>query len=275
MRAFPAEQDINRCLAVAKDAGFDAVEINLESGLAYDLTSSDADIARLRRSVENEGLLVSGLYSREQWRNPITSDDPATAKRGEEIVLRLAECAEIMGADSVLVVPGGVDVSLFSPGEPVVRYDVAYERAQTALGKLLAELSARSSPVVLCVENVWNKFLLSPLEMRRFVDELDSPAARVYFDVGNIMLYGFPEHWINILDNRIKRVHLKDFNRSVGTANGFTGLLQGDVNWPAVRDALVQTGYSTYLTAEVSPYPGHPFRSVRDAAAAIRDILNQ
>lgn len=274
MRAFPASVPMEECLKVAKDAGFDAVEVNFEQGLAYDLDSSDAQVNRLRCHVEDCGLRVSGVYSRQQWMNPITSADPATVERGKEIIRRLAQCAEILDTESVLVVAGGVDVSLFSPGEPAVRYDTAYERAQMVLSELLAELSARSSGVQLCVENVWNKFLLSPLEMRHFIDQMGSRAAGVYFDVGNILLYGFPEQWILILGDRIRRVHLKDFERAVGTVHGFTGLLSGDVNWPEVRDALIKVGYTSYLTAEVSPYRRHPFRSVYDAAAAIRDVMN-
>jgi L-ribulose-5-phosphate 3-epimerase len=124
------------------------------------------------------------------------------------------------------------------------------------------------------VENVWNKFLLSPLEMRRFIDEIDLPSVGVFFDVGNILLYGFPDQWIRILGKRIKRVHVKDFRTQVGTLHGFTGLLQGDVDWPAVIAALTDIGYDSYLTAEVLPaYRYHSDRLIHECGAAMDAIM--
>src|SRR5690606_34875711 len=126
----------------------------------------------------------------------------------------------------------------------------------------------------LLVENVWNKFLLSPLEMARFVDDLDSPLAGVYFDVGNILRTGFPEHWIEILGARIKRVHFKDFRLAVDTLGGFVGLLEGDVNWPAVVQALRRIGYDSWVTAEVLPaYHYHGEQLVHETSMKMDAIL--
>jgi L-ribulose-5-phosphate 3-epimerase len=125
-----------------------------------------------------------------------------------------------------------------------VPYDVAYERAGEFLEGALP--LARENGVSICVENVWNKFLLSPLEMKAFVDRFDDPRLQVYFDVGNALATGYPEQWIGILGERIGRVHLKDYRRAVGTVDGFVDLLAGDVDWPAVVSALrdVETGTS-------------------------------
>jgi hexulose-6-phosphate isomerase len=136
-------------------------------------------------------------------------------------------------------------------GGPIVRYDVAWQRAEEFLTKLVPE--AESAGVVLAIENVWNKFLLSPLEMQRMVDERKSDAIGVYFDVGNILLYGYPQQWIEILGKRIARVHLKDFRQSVGTLAGFVDIGEGDVDWEAVGVALHAINYSGPLTAEVVP----------------------
>src|SRR5690606_16928419 len=103
--------------------------------------------------------------------------------------------------------------------------------------------------VQVCVENVWNKFLLSPLEMRGFLDGLKSSSVGSYFDVGNVLATGYPEHWIQLLGSRIKRVHFKDYRRAVGTADGFCDLLSGDVNWPGVVSALCSIGYDGWVTA--------------------------
>ncbi len=118
--------------------------------------------------------------------------------------------------------------------------------------------------VVIAIENVWNKFLLSPLEMRDFIDSFKSNAVGAYFDVGNVLLIGYPEQWIRILGHRIKRVHVKDFKRSVGTVEGFVDLLEGDVDFTAVKEALADIGYDGYLTAELLPFtPGRPEKTAR------------
>jgi hexulose-6-phosphate isomerase len=110
--------------------------------------------------------------------------------------------------------------------------------------------------------------------MRRFIDEIDHPGVGVFFDVGNILLYGFPDQWIRILGARIKRVHVKDFRTEVGTLHGFTGLLQGDVDWPAVVAALKDIGYTSYLTAEVLPaYRYHSDRLIFECAAAMDALM--
>jgi hexulose-6-phosphate isomerase len=110
--------------------------------------------------------------------------------------------------------------------------------------------------------------------MRQFIDEIDHPLVAVYFDVGNILQYGFPDQWIDILGHRIRRVHVKDFHAEIGNQHGFTALLQGDVDWPAVVSALVRIDYRSYLTAEVlPPYKHDPFQLVYDSASAIDAIM--
>lgn len=274
LRAFPAGERLERCLEIVRDAGFDAVEINLEPSWTYSLESSDADIRRLGAKIAAHDLKISAVYSREQWSYPLTSADPATSAQGRAIIKRLAVCGGLLGSDAVLVVPGAVDNGLFAGHREIVSYDVAYDRARDALGGLAAELGGEVYQGMLCVENVWNKFLLSPLEMRRFIDEIGSPSVGVYFDVGNILLYGFPEQWIRILGSRIKRIHVKDYRCAVGTLHGFTGLLQGDADWPAVMSALSDIHYGSYLTAEVLPaFRHHGDRLIYECAAAMDAMM--
>ena len=162
----------------------------------------------------------------------------------------MLEVASWLKVNTILVVPGAVDV-IFDPTRPVVSYEVVYQRAQESLKKLVP--LAEKFKVNIAIENVWNKFLLSPLEMRHFVDEFDSEYLGVYFDVGNVILYGYPEQWIKILGKRIKKVHFKDFKREIGTLAGFVNLLYGDVNWPAVIKALQDVQYDDYVIAELFP----------------------
>jgi hexulose-6-phosphate isomerase len=173
----------------------------------------------------------------------------------------------------VLLIPGAVDV-FFDPSAPVVSYDTVYQRASEAVGSLVSR--AKAAKVALGIENVWSKFLVDPYALKAFIDQFNSKWVGSYLDVGNCMLTGYPEQWIRILGRRIKRVHLKDFRRSVGTADGFVDLLSGDVNWPDVIKTLEEVGYSGYLTAEMIPlYKHYPEVLVANTSRAMDAILGR
>lgn len=150
----------------------------------------------------------------------------------------------------------------FNPASEVISYAVCYKRAFDAVSKLVG--NAEKTGVTLCIENVWNKFLLSPLEMRNFIDSFESRRVGSYFDIGNVLLTGYPDQWINILGRRIKRVHVKDFKKSSGTAEGFVDLGEGDVDFAAVKKALKAVKYNGYVTAEMLPFvPGRPEKTAK------------
>ena len=150
-------------------------------------------------------------------------------------------------------------------------YDVVYDRALEAMKELKAD--AEAAGVVIALENVWNKFLLSPLEMRNFIDAVGSDYVKVYFDVGNTQFIGFPEHWIKILGSRIARIHMKDFKEAIGNLDGFCELLQGNVNFPAVMKALREVGYDSYLTTEINYIPCETDRVIVDTYKAMTEIF--
>ena len=231
-------------IEMAKDAGYDGIEFGLDETGIVGLDSSDEDIRELKRIAEGEGIetpsLATGLY----WRYPFTSSDRNTREKAKSIVRRQLDLAALLGADTILVVPGLVGADFIPDGE-VTEYDVAYDLALEAFMEL--KEYAEEVKVNIGLENVWNKFLLSPLEMRDFVDKIDSPYVGVYFDVGNVVSTGYPEHWIKILGKRIKKVHFKDFRVSVGNINGFVDLLSGDVNYPAVMEQFRKVGYDDYV----------------------------
>jgi len=156
-----------------------------------------------------------------------------------------------------------------------VPYDLAYERAHAFIAAALP--LAAQHRVHLAIENVWNKFLLSPLEMRAFVDSFGSEWVGSYLDIGNVLATGYPEHWIPILGPRLRRVHFKDFRRAVGTIHGFVELLSGDANWPAIVAALRAAGYSGWIAAEMIPpvpfYQHHPEVLITNTARAMEAIL--
>jgi hexulose-6-phosphate isomerase len=254
----------------AKAAGFDGIELGLNAegrvGLSkpYDEPDRAAELAR-SVGLELPSTMGPGFLD-------LFSHEPEEAL--PEIIARTergCQAARALGADAILQIPGFVQVA-WDPKSPVIPYDVAWERALT-IYRELAPVGKRHG-VCLCVENVWNRFLLSPLEMRQFVDAIGSPAVQVYYDVGNQLVNGFPDQWIRILGSRIRRIHLKDFRSAIGNLNGFVMLLEGDVDWTAVMAAVRDVGYEGYLTAEYGPYRHGPDTLLAHLSASMDRIIS-
>ena len=267
---FPDEMGIEDVLSISKKAGFQGVELMVKEEGELSLESSERDIAAIGKIAGDAGIELASLVTLIPWECPLTSADAGLRARGMRSIEKTLEAASILGADTILVVPGVVGCD-FSPGVEVVPYDVAYERAVESVRKLCA--AAERLKVNLGIENVWNKFLLSPLEFRSFLDEVSHARAVAYFDVGNVLAFGYPEHWIPVLGERIKKVHIKDFKRSIGNIQGFVPLLQGDIDWKAVMAALGKIGYDDYLLAEIAPYPSFPLKAIQDISTSMDEIL--
>lgn len=258
-------------LKMLKDAGFEGVEVNTSEGGILNLNSKESEVKKVGDIIRKNGLEIASLLIGQFWKYPLSSNDKKTREKGEELLERGIKIANWLGTDAILVVPGVV-APLSGEGE-ITSYDIAYKNSQESIKKYV-ELAEKNN-VYICVENVWNKFLLSPLEMKSYVEEIGSEYVKVYFDVGNILIIGFPEMWIRILGKLIKRIHLKDFKLSVGNINGFCDLLEGDVNWPEVIKALKEIGYDSYLTAELGPYKYHPEAKIYNTSLAMDKILGR
>ena len=248
--SFPANLSLGDKLHLAREAGFEGFEIDLSEDGPLTLSSSTKEFAEVRASAERAGVQLSGLATGLYWGANPASADPAVRSRAYTILTKQIEVANALGLDAILVVPATVGAD-FIPGCEIVPYDVAWQRASEFLRTALP--AAEKARVRICVENVWNKFLLSPLEMQKFIAQFDSEWIGAYFDVGNCLAAGYPEHWIPVLGRHIRRVHLKDYRRAVGSIDGFVEILSGDVNWPAVMGALRAIGYDGWLTAEMIP----------------------
>ena len=197
---YPQKMSLEQCLRLAKDAGFDAVELNydLESDLSP--KHGTADFQKIRKMADAIGIAISGLCSFLFWPYPLTSNDAAKRQRGLELAGKIAECAHDLGVENVLVVPGAVCIPWRTDHEPVPN-DVCLKRAREAVGKLLP--GAEKLGVKLNMENIFfNGFLMTPQEMNDFVDSFGSEHVKVHFDTGNIMMYQYPEHWIRMLGKR-------------------------------------------------------------------------
>lgn len=266
-----AGKSLSQAFALAKRAGFDGVEVALAEDGEINLNSSSGDLKKVKRQAEDAGInlysVASGLY----WKYSLTSDDKKQREKAESIAKIQLDTAAALGCETVLIVPGAVSVS-FAPELGVVSYDKAYERSSEAV-KRLGERAAKVK-VSIGIENVWNNFLLSPLEMRDFIDKVSNPYVGSYFDVGNVLYSGYPEQWINILGKRIKKVHFKDYRRAVGSLDGFVDLLAGDTDYPAVMSALKGVGYNGWLTAEmIPPYKHYADTIIYNTSKAMDSII--
>ncbi len=245
-----AEPELEECFRLAKDAGFEGIELSLDEKGPVSLESTEGDLSAVRALSRKYGVALYSVASGLYWKYNYSSSDASVREKAKAITKKQLEVAASLGCESILVVPGAVGVD-FEPGSEVVPYDVAYERALEALTSLAPY--AERTGVELAIENVWNKFLLSPLEMRDLIDKVGSFHVGSYFDVGNVLYSGYPEHWIRILGRRIKKVHFKDYRRDVGTLSGFVDLLAGNVDYKAVMRAFEEIGYDGWVTAEMLP----------------------
>jgi hexulose-6-phosphate isomerase len=240
--------------ALAREAGFDAIEMQT--------VTRDEEAAEIKEAATKAGLRIHSVMNMDHWRLPLSSSDADVVRRsvlGMETSMRNAV---LWGADTVLLVPAVVDAT--------TSYRDAYERSQRVIRERLLP-AARDLKIVIAVEEVWNKFLLSPIEFARYVDELDSPWLKAYFDVGNVVLYAFPQDWIRTLGARIVKVHLKDF--TIDRRNGtfaWKAIGEGDIDWIEVRRALADIKYAGYVTTEVS---GGDAAYLKDVAARVDRFL--
>ena len=265
------EKDFAKACKEAKAMGFQGIEVCLFPGGPLDMDMGSRDIAKLKKTLDDSGLGAASVTCGSLWEFPLTSSDPAKREQGKHIVTRCLEVAGKLGATGILVVPGAVEI-FFMPEAEIVPYDVAMERVRKAVKAVLPV--AEKNKVAIGIENVWNKLFLSPVEARDFVDSFGSEYVGWFFDVGNIMLTGFPEQWIHILGKRIKKVHLKDYRKSVGTIDGFVDLLEGSVNWPVVMKALRKVGYNDWLIAEMIPaYTFAPETRLENTSRAMDKIM--
>jgi len=273
---YPNRMNLRECLQLAKDAGFDGIELNydLENYLSPQATTKD--YTAIRHMADQIGIEISGLCSFLFWPYPLTSNDPEKRNRGLELAGMIGQAAHDLGVENVLVVPGAVHIPWRDDHEPV-RNDICDQRAKQAIGKLVKD--AEKLKICLNIENIFfNGYLLTPMEMNEFVDSFNCPAVGVHFDTGNISMFQHAEHWANILGKRTKNVHLKEFTKK-GTdysLETFRPLLDGTTNWPAVTEELDNAGYTGFLTFEYfHPYIHYPEALIWQTSDSMDRILGR
>jgi hexulose-6-phosphate isomerase len=273
---YPRRMNLTECMQLAKDAGFDGIELNYDLDNDLSPRSGAREYQEIRRSADRIGIEISGLCSFLFWPFPLSSNDAAKRERGLELAGKIAQAAHDLGVENVLVVPGAVHIPWRDDHTPVPN-DVCDRRAREAIGRLVRD--AERLRVSLNIENIFfNGYLMTPMEMNAFVDSFGSERVRVHFDTGNIAIFQYPEHWIPILAGRTKNVHLKEFTKK-GTdysLETFRPLLDGTTNWPAVMDAFAAANYRGWLTFEYfHPYPHYPEALIYQTSDSLDRILGK
>ncbi len=239
------------------EAGFNGLEFNLDDAL------SESELCEIRSLSKKYGVEVIGFVANKLWEHHLTSNSAEEREKAKDLVRMLITHAEYVGCDSVLVVPGVVNEQ--------TSYLKAWNNAQTALRELKPFIEEHK--VTVCIENVWNKFLTSAMDMAKFTDDLNCEYIKTYFDAGNVLLWAYPEHWIEILGSRINRIHIKDFSRTVGNINGFVGLFEGDMDWSRLMEALRGINYDSFVTVEVPYYRQAPALSLKNFSEQLDKIF--
>jgi L-ribulose-5-phosphate 3-epimerase len=236
---------------LARDAGFEQIECPT--------TPDEREAEEIRKASQTAGLPVHSVMNMAHWKYPLSSADPqvvAESRKGMETSLRNAH---LWGAQTVLLVPAVVN--------PQTSYQDAWTRSTAEIRRMVP--LAEQLKVIIAVEEVWNKFLLSPLEFRAYIDQFQSPWVRAYFDVGNVVLTGYPQDWIRTLGSRIVKLHLKDFKFQKRVAE-FVPLREGEIDWKEVHKALAEIGYNGTATVEL---PGGDEAYLRDVSRRVDLIL--
>lgn len=240
---------------MARDVGFEGVQTYT--------TADEREAEEIRKAAEDARVKIESVMNTDHWKYPLSSADPAVVEKSMEGMRTSLRNAKLWGADAVLLVPAVVNSE--------TSYRDAWTRSQQQIRRLLP--LAEELGVVIAIEEVWNKFLLSPLEFAQYVDEFHSPWVKAWFDVGNVVLYGYPQDWIRTLGKQIVKVHLKDFKvapRGGPLVAEFVNLGDGDIDWAEVRKGFADIGYAGFATTELQsgeePY-------LRDVSSRVDRLL--
>jgi len=239
---------------LAKKTGFDGVEVNT--------IETDEGLEEVKKASVETGIEIPSVMNASHWKFPFSSNKEEDIEKAISGMRNSLKTAKFLGADTVLLVPGVVNEE--------ISYEEAVRNSVKNIKKIIPEYEEKK--IFIGIEEVWNKFLLSPVEFREYIDNFNSEVVAAYFDVGNILLYGYPQQWIGSLAGRIKKVHLKDFK--LGTKS-FVYLHQGDVNWKKVKEALTEIGYDDYLTAELPVDKNDPEGRILQISKDIDKILER
>lgn len=254
----PESASIPERFQMARDAGFERIECPT--------TADQSQAEAMKKAADKAGIKIHSVMNMDHWKYPLSSDDPTVVEKSLAGARTSLHNAHFWGADTVLIVPGVVSEK--------TSYRDAYTRSRVSIGKLIP--LAEELKVIIALEEVWNKFLLSPIEFANYIDQFKTPWVRAYFDVGNVQLHGYPADWIRTLNKRIVKLHIKDFSfrhepGTKGTVAEWVPLLEGDIDWPAIYAALKDIGFHGTATTEL---PGGDEAYLKEVYKRLTEILD-
>jgi hexulose-6-phosphate isomerase len=232
LEMLPAKLSYPDRMKMARDVGFEVIQAPT--------TPDEHEAEEIKKAADGANMRIDSVMNMDHWKYPLSSSEPAAVEKSLAGMRTSLHNAKLWGSDAVLLVPAVVN--------PQTSYRDAWSRSQKEIRKLLP--LAEELKIVIAIEEVWNKFLLSPLEMATYVKEFQSPWIQAWFDVGNVLLYGYPQDWIRTLGKNIVKVHLKDFKRKE-SGYEWVNLGDGDVDWEAVREAFREIGYAGSAITEL------------------------
>ena len=245
-------ESIESALSQTKKNGFDALELSVSNEGVINTNTSKAECETIRQKIDDSGIFVDSIATGMSWGVSPTSNDKSIREKSIRLHQDALKVASFLDCKALLFVPGVVK----SPISPdIVRYDRALDRLREAINQMLP--IAEDLNVDLCMENVWNGFFYSPIELRDFVDSFDSDRLGVYLDIGNLIGYQqYPPHWVELLNSRIKRVQIKDFQENFDWTGSFSfcDIGAGDVPWKETIAALNAIQYKSTIIAEMLPW---------------------
>lgn len=245
-------ESIESALSQTKSNGFDALELSVSNEGVINTNTSKIECETIRQQIDDSGVFVDSIATGMSWGISPTSDDEVVRKNSIRLHQEALKVASYLECKALLFVPGVVKSPISSE---IVRYDRALERLRDAINQLLP--IAEDLDVDLCMENVWNGLFYSPIELRNFVDSFNSDKLGVYLDIGNLIGYQqYPPHWIELLNSRIKRVQIKDFQENFDWTGSFSfcDIGTGDVPWKETIEALKTINYQNTIIAEMLPW---------------------
>jgi hexulose-6-phosphate isomerase len=262
---FPDDLPYTERFRQARNAGFDGIELRLGQEIRMDATPDE--VKRMGQAAREAGIRIASIWaSQPESQNPLNSRDPAVRARHLETLHAAIDIAAWLECGAILLVPGGLGR----------KFQIGYQETWDLLSAELPKIIpyAAEKKVILTPENVGNKFLTSPIDMRNFIDQFHSPNLQAHFDVGNVVQTGFPEDWILTLGSRIKRLHVKDYKFGArGEPGRYVNLGEGDIDWRGVIAALVKVGYSGFVSPEIRGDPNDPER-INKISRALDKILS-
>lgn len=275
--SFPGGLEATLCpfeaIKLAAQNGYDAIELCLGDGPEMDLNTAEDFCKQLVQEAKDYKISIPSVASGTYWGRSLADGDAAVREQAKSDLEKMLQITNWLGAKTLLTIPGAVDV-FFLPDRAKLPYEHVWKYATEGIQAVLP--TAERCQVRMGIENVWNRFLLSPQEMASFIDQFNSPWVGAYVDVANLLPFGYAEDWLRHLGKRVVGVHFKDFRRAVGTVEGFVDLLEGDVNWPEVVAALGEIGYDGPVAAEMIPgYKHHPMVRIKNTSNAMDAILGR